>query len=471
MKQLHIAILLLAGMLLSMTACVEDNIGSSLVSNSTAIIVDSSFSITGQSVRSDVLEARSSSKIIGSLSAEGYGDLNSDVVTQFLPATWADTAGVTADMIDSCQLSLQIAGTELTIGSGGFTGDSLVPMQISAYKLNKQLPSPIYSNFSAEGYYNPDSLLGRVTYSAVSAPYGYQLYANGQREIFREVILKLPVKLALDIYNLSKTNPEVISNPKLFAQRFPGMYLTTTFGKGRVMNFTRANVYAYYRKLTKKADNTTDTIVSQVTAIMTATPEVISNNNLKLTPDASILQAINSGQTIIMAPAGYDVNINLPIQEIIDKFKGENQNSLALVNSVKLSLPAEEITNRYNIAPPKTLLITKRSKLRDFFAGDSLTNDKDSFYANYNSSTKSYEFTGMKEYINNILKNQNGVATTDDQQLVITAVDRTTTSQESKYGTIVYETSVSPAISIPALVRLRLDKARITLTYSKLYSD
>ena len=101
-----------------------------------------------------------------------------------------------------------------------------------------------------------------------------------------------------------------------------------------------------------------------------------------------------------------------------------------------------------------------------------MTNSKDSFYATYNATKKQYEFTGLRPYILNIINNQNGVATEEDINLTLTPIDVTSYTQTSSYyyynqqqKTVV--TKISPAVAIPSIAKLRLDKAKIKLTYSK----
>ena len=114
----------------------------------------------------------------------------------------------------------------------------------------------------------------------------------------------------------------------------------------------------------------------------------------------------------------------------------------------------------------------KKDKKNDFFEGDSLTNNKDSFYATYNSATKEYVFSGLRPYILNILNNKGGIATDEDINLTLTPIDVASYTQMSNYyyyygssQTVV--TKISPAVSQPAIAKLRLDKAKIKVVYSK----
>ena len=111
----------------------------------------------------------------------------------------------------------------------------------------------------------------------------------------------------------------------------------------------------------------------------------------------------------------------------------------------------------------------KTSKKEEFIAGDSLTNNKDSFYATYSGTKRAYVFSGLRAYILNILTNQNGIATEDDINLTITPVDVTTYTTQATYYTTAQTvvTKIAPMVSEPAIARLRLDKAKVKITFSK----
>ena len=93
------ALLLITCLLFS---CDENSsIGSSITQEEVEIIVDSSFTITGNTIYCDKIKSRTLTQLLGRINAQGYGDLTSDVVTQFMPAGVIDTSGVNVDDIDS----------------------------------------------------------------------------------------------------------------------------------------------------------------------------------------------------------------------------------------------------------------------------------------------------------------------------------------------------------------------------------
>ncbi|MBR5101964.1 MAG: DUF4270 family protein, partial [Muribaculaceae bacterium] len=329
----------------------------------------------------------------------------------------------------------------------------------------------IYSDFNTEGFYDATQLLGSAVYSPAAASLKQ---STSTEEYYREMYVPMPKQLALNIFDKFKESPETFKTPTEFAKFFPGLYITNSYGSGRIMNYYDAELEVFYKS--HIVNDTIDTIVSNLRqSYIGVTPEIVTNNNIKLEPDQKIKDRIAAGEAIVMGPAGYELNVNFPIQDIIDKFYATTSDGLAVINTLELTIPVDVIDNEYDIAPPEYLLIVKKDKKDEFFAGDSLTNSKNSFYAKYDAGKKQYRFTGMRDYVLNIINNQKGIATAEDINLCITPIDVTTYTQQSSYysyyygggGTQTVVTKIAPSISKPALARLRLDKAKVKITFSK----
>ena len=460
-----IAVLVVA---MGIISCNDDDIGTSISDIQSALIEDSTFMIHGKTVRNNHLRSRSSIQLLGNVSAPGFGTLKSDVVAQFMPTTKIDTVGLHggAQWIDSCFLTMRVA-------IGDFTGDSLAPMRMDVYKLNKQLPNPIYTDFNPGGYYLADDLMGSVSYSASETMKKTVESQNGTNT-FYEINVPIPVEYARDLFNAYKLDPSLFSSPTEFAQLFPGVYITNSYGQGNVMNFYDIEFVTYYRTY-EKFDETTDTIYPKKSqSYMAVTPEVLYNNNISLEPAPSIQSMIDDGEAIVMGPAGLEVELEFPIQEVIDKFKNDTKDALGIINRLTLEIPAEKIANKYDIAPPEYLLMVKKSYVDEFFDRDSLTNNRDAFYAEYDEDEHCYKFLGLRDYLLDIVNKKDGIATQDDIEFVIMPIDVTkyTNTNSSYYyysstSTTEVVTKIAPAIANPCLARLRLDKSKVKLSYSK----
>ncbi|MCM1483174.1 MAG: DUF4270 domain-containing protein [Muribaculaceae bacterium] len=444
------------------TACDDDvtTIGSSLITDKSEIVIDSTFTITGRSVENKVVQSRTVTQLIGRLEAKEYGTLSSEIVTQFMPASEIDTAGVSVNDIDSIKLVM-------FFNTGAFTGDSLMPMGLQVYPLTKQLPSPIYSNFDPTEYYNPADMWESKIYT------GNALASDSLNELyFRSIIVDLPLEFGRKFYSEYLTNPATFDTPQSFANFFPGLYIKNSFGSGRVTNITETRINLFYRRhdTVEVDDVEKDTIYNLVRTYMAVTPEVVTNNILNLTPAADIMARVNSGESILAAPAGLDVEIEFPIVDVIGSYRRQ-AGELSVINTLTMSIPAEEITNSYGIAPPEYVLVVLKKDKADFFAKNKITDSKTSFLATYNSSTNSYTLSNMRQYLLDMLEKDQ--LTAEDYTFTITPVDVTTESTSDSYyqTSQTYITSIAPYVSGPSMVQLKLSEAKIKLTFSKQYAN
>lgn len=468
-------VILATAVLLIMGSCTDETIGVSITDSLSSVIEDSSFVITGHAVRNDRVLMRTTSKMLGRINAEGYGSLAAEAVTMWMPALNIDTAGVKPEWIDSCRLKLRIPT------SNGFTGDTLAPMRLSVYRLNKSLPSPIYSDFDPTDYYDAHDLLASESYSPssgwieVSTSY---LSSSVTYDTVRVISVPVPTELGRELFNTYRANPDKFSSPSTFADVFPGIYITNSYGSGHVVNIKATELDVYYRKYVQLSD-TTDTIYpAQSQSYLASTPEVVSNNIIRYDVDDALTAMVVGGAALIAAPAGYEVQVHFPIQDIIDHYRSNVGTNQAIINSLSLELPVTVPATQYDIQPPSYLLMVKTSKKDQFINGDSLTNNKDSFYAVYDATNKKYTFAGLRNYVLDIINNKGGVASEDDTEFTITPVDVTTYTYPTSYSYYYYTSSstsvvtkISPMVSRPAVACLELDRAKIKITYSKQIVD
>ena len=459
-------VILAAAALFSLYACTDDTIGVSITDSVSSIIEDSSFVITGHSVLNDKIQMRTSTKMLGSITAEGFGSLTASAVTMWMPAMNIDTTGIKPEWIDSCRLKLRMPIHD------GYTGDALAPMRLNVYRLNQPLPSPIYSDFDPTGYYDPADLLASEPYSPTSGWLEMSTsYITGtiDYDTVRVISVPMPTELGRDLFNAYVADSSKFTSPKAFADVFPGIYITNSYGSGHVLNIKATELDVYYHKHVWLGD-TAETDSAHAQTYLASTPEVISNNIIRYDIDDAVKAMVDRGEAIIAAPAGYELQVRFPIQDIIDKYQANVGMNHAVINSLTLELPVSIPETQYDIQPPTYLLMVKTSKKETFINGDSLANNKDSFYAIYDAASKKYTFTGLRNYVLNIINNQGGVATEDDFNFTITPVDVTNYTYSSSYyygGTSSTVTKISPMVSRPAIVRLLFDQAKTKITYSK----
>lgn len=433
------------------------NIGTSLIQEEAEVVIHDEFTLTGHTVPNASIESRTIVQLLGDISAQGYGDFSSDFVCQFMPASKLVTDGVTVNDIDSMKLILAYP-------NGGYVGDSIAPMGLEVFPLNRQLPTPIYSSFDPTEFCD-----------ITASPLASKIYVGNAQGLsdsiqalsYREIYVDLPLSLARELFNLYLENPSAYSFPDEFAKHFPGIYVRNSFGAGRVTQIQRTTMVMYYHTTATDAEGK-EVINRHEGNYFAVTPEVVSNNNIAFTIDRQLQQRIEDGENIIVAPVGRDIELTFPALDVINYYI-DNRGPLSVVNTLTMEIPAETIENEYGINPPESLLLVLTSKKDEFFLNNSLNDDKTSFIASYSPAKKSYIFSGMRTYFLDMLDKYNADGRIDpaDVTFTLTPVALSTESTSNGYNTSTYISAITPYIGKPAMVKLSLDKADITFQFSK----
>ena len=440
------------------TACDNEvnNIGGSLVNDNLEIDIDSTFVVEGKSIENLRIQSRTVTQLLGSISSKEYGTFSSEYITQFMCANKIDTVGVSAEDIDSLIVVLNIP-------KGDIVGDSLIPMGLEIYPLTKQLPSPIYSDFNPEGYYDASKKLSSQIYKCNVAGENDTVKAYESRYVYA----KLPVEIGRELFRKYKQNPELYSNPEDFTNVFPGIFVKNSYGSGRVMRITQTSMRMYYSKHTKTTADK-DTVISNVGYYFATKPEVVTDNLIDYTMSESLKKRIDNGENIIVAPAGRDLEITFPALDVVKAYR-ERAGKVAVLNALTFKIPVNAIENDYEIAPPTNILMILSKDKDNFFIENKLADGVTSFVAEYNSTTGYYEFTGLRNYMLDLLKKDE--IKPEDYTFVITPVSLVTTQEASTsyyyYSTQEKVNAVVPYISSPAMAELDLKNSKITLTFSR----
>lgn len=429
-----------------------DSIGSSLIQTDNEIIIEDNFQLTGLSVDNSRVQSRTAMLLLGTINTGDFGNFSSDFVTQFMPVSKLDTNLVAAADIDSVKLNLLFE-------PGSFVGDSIIPMGLEVYRLNRSLETPIFSDFDPADYYDASGYLGSTIYQASTLDLPDSLAELDYREIY----VDLPRELGVELFDLYQTNPAAYNDPALFAKHFPGIYVRNSYGSGRVTQLGASIIQFFYHR-DMLTDEGNDTTCYYTGTFFSATPEVLSNNNISYTVAPQLIERAEAGEPLIIAPAGMDVEMRFPLPEIVQYYR-EHAGRLAILNNLTLSIPAADVTNAYGIEPPETLLMVLKKDRESFFANGDVTDGEISFYGTYSATTDTYEFTSLRTYLLNALKSEEEI-TEEDYTFILTPVTMTSESvYNSDYGT--YQdlvTEVAPYVVQPTMTSLRLDKAEIILT-------
>ena len=429
-------------------------------------------------VFNDSVDTRSTTNLLGRISVPEYGDLNCSFVSRLMCTTSIDIPdSIGIEQVDSMKIML-------IVPRGALTGDSLAPQQLKVYRLTKSLPNNIDNRFDPTGYYDPEKPLGSRSFTLSALGMSDSLYIHK-----KSVSIGIPLSREMAIetvkaYRDEKTK-QIFAWPQTFEKYFHGIYVEPSFGRGCVANIAYTDFEIYYNyKTTSTTTNDDGTVTSNVktnvglAGVFASSPIVLSSNNVTYQPSGFLKGLAADNQAIVTTPGGYRVELKFPGKQLVDIYQ-ESQSKLAVVSDLLFSVPVEEIQNDYNLTPPPYLIMVKTSKLADFLASNSLPNQKDSFYASYNSDYKRYTFSSMRNYIIDLIKN--GVKDEDLDFTILPANlefenDESTSSYNSIYSlygysasnssTTQYLTKCTPYILKPTMCRLKMDEARTIFTYT-----
>ena len=450
----------------SLSSCEDDNnIGSSISKGEVAIVVDSVFTVSGNSVRNEQFDSRSKTLLLGRIAADDFGTLDCSYAARLMPAASLNIPDtIPVDDISGMKLKFEYVKKSLV-------GDSLAPQQLSVYRLSRQLPADINNLTDLSGFYDVSQPLGVKTFTAASLGQASSVY-NSKNGV---VSIPLDKSFAQEVVAEYRRDPSIFSRPEHFAERFAGIYVRSTFGRGLIINMASTEFTTYYnytRQVTVIKDGVStkvDSLFTDSTTLFSISPEVLSANLSRLTPAQSLISRIYQGECVVQSPGGYNVKVRFPADQIIDRYYNEDFN-LSVVNSLSMEVPAIAINNDYGFTFPPYLLMIKTARLEEFFLNNELPEEEDTecFYASYDSSSRSYTFNGLRPYILALMKNGGSVAE-EDMDFTIVPVNITTELVGVSPNQKTVVTECAYYMTRPTLCALDVKNAKVKFTYSRQY--
>ena len=242
MKPIRLAIPALTSLIsaVGISSCQDDvsTIGSSIVNGEVSISVDSLIlGIDASTIDALNIDTRSTTTLLGNISATEYGRLSADYVTQLLAASSMaipDSIGV--ERVDSMRMVLEIP-RNATIG------DTLAPQQLKIYRLSKALPTDIKSNFNPQGYYDPDDVVATRNYTLSAIALSDSAFYNNRT---LSIAFPLPKEWAVDAFNAYRKGSPIFDWPQDFNKAYPGIYVRSSFGRGALANVQATRLFLYY---------------------------------------------------------------------------------------------------------------------------------------------------------------------------------------------------------------------------------
>lgn len=484
MKIKTIASVLLACLL--MTACDDstDTIGSSLSGLTDDINTETaSFNVTSNTIIADSVLARNVTGYLGKVrDPETNAYVTGDFMAQFYnlenyrfpdlqDITYVDANGTAHRGIvraDSCELRLFYTN---------FYGDSTRTMKLTAYEMGKTMneDKDYYSNFSpiAEGYVRTNGIHKDKVYTLTD--FNVPKNTRDTSTYSPYITIKLNDEYTdkdgrsftnYGSYILQKfyDDPNNFKNAYTFRNNVvPGFFFKYKSGLGSMAYIDASQLNVYYHYTQEVTDTATVNGVLQTTkrdsvfngvTVFWGTEEVLQSTTI--TNDRSTLERLAADEscTYLKTPAGLFTEMTLPVEEIVNGHEHDN------ILSAKLSI--QRINNssnsKYSFDVPKYVLMIPRDSINSFFENNEIYNNRNSFVANWSSSSSSnaYVFNNIAGMISamSAIKESDRSANWNKVVLIPVSLKTTstsTTSSSSYYYYYYYGSSSSSSTTVTGL--------------------
>lgn len=472
MKLKHIACALAA---LALYSCDDttDTIGYSLVDRLDNLkVAADTFKITTRSVIADSVLSRTTTGYLGRIRDPETGAyITSDFMTQF--HTFDDYIWPSKDLIVSKQDGVVIADScEIRLFYDSFYGDSLAPMKVSVYEMEKPLKESqhVYSNFDPikEGYVRTNGIAVNKSYtlddqSVSESSKNSSSYNAGIRirlnEPYTDKDGRKYNNYGTYIMRKYYEHPEYYKNSINFIHNVvPGFYTKLTSGLGSMANIYVTQLNVYFRYLYNDS-----TVVGS--SSFSGTEEVLQTSNIS--NDAQRLKQLASDNscTYLKTPAGIFTEMTLPVEDI---FRGHEKQYLNTAQ-VTLQRVNDSKESDYAFGYPGTLLIIPADSLHSFFENNDIADYKVSFLASYSSSTNGYTFSNISGMINQMKRSHDAGNTSPNWNKAI-VIPVTTTYNTSGQTQVLTRVEHNMSLSSTRLVGGPDNKrgdVKLSVIYSK----
>lgn len=454
---------IIATFAVAFTACDDDlnSVGNNILPDSDSIDVkwDTVFNIKAETYSfEDKIYARTTNGVFGDYTDDLLGRVKADFLCELrVPQDAAFHKELFA--IDSVQVNLLFLK---------YSGDSLAPMGITAYEVDKK--------YLEENYYTNIDPTEYSSMSRVFAKGAFAIKNTAKSGAFRIMTADADTTKGWEFFDTWKSHPEYFKNSKTFKENvLKGLYITPTYGTGAAIDVSYTTMDIYYRfNAGKKAYEDTDSIGYGLFSL-NATEEITQMNHVENKIDMPKLNAYTD-RTFMKTPAGLCTKLNIPIGRIVEMM-GDNKNLNAA--TFKLLGFSEEEAKLVGNRPTNILLIHKDS-LDGFFADRKnelgMSNNANTIsviernikYSPFNS----YDFGNIANIISHyidVYKSKGTLNANTNLELLMLPVTlgKTTSSSGATTSTNVYHL-MSPT---SAILRTGSDQIKMPLIFSKYNSQ
>ncbi|MDR1526006.1 MAG: DUF4270 domain-containing protein [Tannerella sp.] len=343
------------------------------------------FRMKASTVKLDSIFAKTTTCMLGEMYDPVFGNIKSDFLCQFYCQEGFRFAEMPHNgKIDSVDLFIYYSYN----ATGGLMayGDTVTPMQATAFPINQPLRRYFYTNDEPEKYCDMNSPMGVCTYTAYDMTISDSIRNLGY---FPNIRIKLPVELGQKIYDETVNNPSSFASQEAFNEFFPGVYVTNTFGSGNLILTSGENVsirisYTYVQQGSEGQDS----LVNGV-HWFNSMKSVFQINRFKNSHIDRLLEE-NPTHTYIKSPAGVCTRLVIPTMEISNTLDVQDRFINSFILNLKY-LPADDWDYAY--APPSHLLILPEDSVTTFFENASIENSNTSYISYMNTDGSNYYYS------------------------------------------------------------------------------
>lgn len=419
--------------------------------------------LQSKTVLIDSIYSKTKYPILGEYTDPIFGSVKSEYIGEFY---YPETSGFKEGaIIDS--VKVQVAYTTMM-------GDSLSPMSLSVYELDKSLKDANrYSDIDPADYVDLSSApIGKKAFTGKNSTYRTESYTASDYSTVSYTVYEINVDLPnslgekfLNEYN--KENHGKLTDPDSFRDFFPGLYFTTDFGKSTMIGVDLTTLKMHYHYTDPKGSSTNQDTVRVDSLNLYISADVTQINRFEHQLDESFLDEYNQ-YTYLKSPAGLMTEIFFPFSEMGDKLKSQ---ALNLANLTVYAVPEEdEISELVKLNPPKYLLLIHRDSLNGFFEKKNLPDDVTSFLSSeFDSSNYSYKFGNISAMVNHYNELSDGEGF--DLNYYLVPVNVTFATSTDYYGNTTTTTTPTAVSNQTWPTAVKLDKRQGSLKLDMIFSN
>lgn len=356
------------------------------------IIEADTFHINTETRLVESIISKPDSFLLGSFHDNIYGTTQGEILTQFnYPKNYTYmNPAVAVSELDSIVLSLNFY-------SDSYFGDTIMPMEIKVYELNKILNynTNYHSNENPADYADLTKLLGNKQESWRSADWISEDYSKTIR-------IKLSSEFVQRFFDAGES---IFATDNDFLNFFKGLYITTTFGSSTLLNIQQVllDVHGHYTYVSSGE-------VATFNINLTSTEEYKRINIISHSQRNPALLT-NSEYNYVCAPANYYTRLKIPIGRMRERLKVGDKH--LIVNSSVLTINAADKDSLGTQLPyVGTMLLIKENEMNNFFSEKKTPSDSLALVASIGKSAISatkykyfYKFDNLSTIVTNEIKN------------------------------------------------------------------